>query len=633
MPLKHRVTLILIAVCLLAAGASLAIQRHFILPRFVELERQSARANLDRVVAALARELAQLAPSAADWAFWTDTWRYARGENPGFVAENLAGGSALLDLKVNYLGIYRLDGTALWRAAVDLDSERPLVLGELTVDRLSSRHALLQVHHPQDRVQGIIRTMQGPMLVVSRPILTNEREGPVAGAFLLGRLVGPALAAQLRAQTHLDLQLTQINDDDRPAWQGDPRRGIAHTAPRLEADDGQWTASTRIADLYGKPALALAVPTPRQITALGSSAVNRSLWSLAFTALVMMAVLWVLLQRVVLGPLARLEGHARRIGAGQPTAPLGLARRDEIGLLARTFDDMVARLAEARRRLMEQSYHAGVAEMASGVLHNIGNAVTPLVVRLGALQERLGRAPVAEVQQASRELDDPHTDPQRHADLVQFLRLASEELARLVDDSRAEIAAAGEQVRHVQEILADQARFSRAERVIEPVDMAELIAEAVRDLPAPLRAALRVDVAPALRAAPPVAGARVALRQVVDNLLINAAEAVQAGPRGRGRLRIDAEVVTEDDGQARLHLCFRDDGAGIAPDHLARLFERGFSTKGRGSGQGLHWSANTVRSLGGRLRADSPGPGRGACLHLYLPLHMAAPVAATGTEG
>jgi sensor histidine kinase regulating citrate/malate metabolism len=70
-----------------------------------------------------------------------------------------------------------------------------------------------------------------------------------------------------------------------------------------------------------------------------------------------------------------------------------------------------------------------------------------------------------------------------------------------------------------------------------------------------------------------------------------------------------------------LHLECRDNGAGIAPEHLQRVFEKGFSTKSRDTnhGIGLHWCANAIRSLGGRIWAVSDGPGRGASLHVLFP--------------
>ena len=86
-------------------------------------------------------------------------------------------------------------------------------------------------------------------------------------------------------------------------------------------------------------------------------------------------------------------------------------------------------------------------------------------------------------------------------------------------------------------------------------------------------------------------------------------------------LRVSAEIVRDAD-QEQLHLHCQDDGVGIAADNLDRVFEKGFSTKSKGTnyGIGLHWCANAISALGGRIWAASDGPGLGASLHLMLPL-------------
>ena len=297
-----------------------------------------------------------------------------------------------------------------------------------------------------------------------------------------------------------------------------------------------------------------------------------------------------------------------------------MARGDEIGVLAREFDRMVGRLAEARRRLLEQSYKAGVAEMASGVLHNVGNALTPVGVKLTKVTQALREAPATDLEMALGELADSATPAPRHADLAAFAELAGRELARLAKWALGELDAAKAQVDNAQLILSDQQRYSRAERVFEPVAVPELVEESLKLLPEALREAMQVQVAPEALQLGSVYAPRVALQQVFANLLINAAEAISArGADMGGTLTIYGERQLVD-GVAMAHLRFADDGAGIAPEHLSRIFERGFSTKARGSGMGLHWSANTIGSMGGQIFAESEGPGRGARLHLLLPL-------------
>jgi len=115
--------------------------------------------------------------------------------------------------------------------------------------------------------------------------------------------------------------------------------------------------------------------------------------------------------------------------------------------------------------------------------------------------------------------------------------------------------------------------------------------------------------------------ARTVLRLVLQNLIINAADAVRECGKSQGSLRITAEILHDSNGE-RLHLCCADDGAGIVPDNLARVFEKGFSTKSKKThyGIGLHWCANSIGALGGRVWATSEGVGRGASMHVMIPL-------------
>ena len=152
----------------------------------------------------------------------------------------------------------------------------------------------------------------------------------------------------------------------------------------------------------------------------------------------------------------------------------------------------------------------------------------------------------------------------------------------------------------MQEILADQQRFSRSARLIETVDMAALIQDVAAGLTPDFKTALHLEITPSVTEIGLVAGSRAALQQVVANLLINGAESILSAGTAPGCLTVTAEYE-ELQGQKMVGLRFVDNGGGIDPDHLGRLFERGFSTKNReGSGYGLHWSANTVQALGGQ---------------------------------
>jgi two-component system, NtrC family, sensor kinase len=278
-------------------------------------------------------------------------------------------------------------------------------------------------------------------------------------------------------------------------------------------------------------------------------------------------------------------------------------------------------VADSRRQLVDQSFQAGFAELAKGVLHNLGNAMTPLSVRLAKLADRLRDAPAGDVERAFAELAAGHSGVARRADLEEFLRLACRELAAGVKDARGDVAVVQRQAAVVQTALAELMRSTRNAHVIESVRLPELVAQTLEIVPDAARQRLVVDADESLRKVGAVQVARTVLRLILQNLIINAADSVRDAGRDRGVLHFTAEIVAGGETE-ELHLRCKDDGVGIAADDLQRVFDKGFSTKSRETnyGIGLHWCANAIGALGGRMWAASEGLGMGASLHLLLPL-------------
>ena len=375
-------------------------------------------------------------------------------------------------------------------------------------------------------------------------------------------------------------------------------------------------------DIYGRPLMKLRVDVPRKITARGEKAVAYASAYLIGAAVAVLIVLMIVLNRVVLEPLARVTRHAVSIGEGADlTARLHLPGSDEIARLAHEFDRMVARVAEGRRQLVDQSFQAGFAELAKGVLHNLGNAMTPLGVRLATLEERLRVAPSADLELACSELATEEPGSARRADLEEFLRLGCRAMAAAVRDAQADVALVQRQATIVQSALSELMRSARNDHIVEAVRLPELVTQTLEIVPDTCRQRLIVDADESLAKVGVVRVARMVLRLILQNLIINAADAVRDAGRTQGILRVAAEIVRESD-REQLHLHCRDNGVGISEDNLQRVFEKGFSTKSRDTnyGIGLHWCANAVAALGGRIWAASEGPGLGASLHLVLPL-------------
>lgn len=631
MSLQSKVISLILVVFLAYGALDYGVQRWFILPSFQALEQEEAQRNMDRAVQAIQREAQHLAVSATDWATWDDTYQFVQDHNDAYREANL-NLEALKSLKVNVLNIVDTSGRIVWGKTYDLHGEEELVLPELPGDRWPADHPLLALPGINSEVNGLLLTARGPLLMVAKPVVTSNREGPIRGSVIFGRLLNNA---EIARQTEVRLTFSVLDGQPLGPEETAVVSELGDSDGTLIRESGEVDQVYRVLpDLFGKPALLLRVETPKAITARGQAAIRFALLSLLGAGLVILLVLMLGLRRMVLTPIQRLTKHAVAVGQSSDlTARLTLARRDELGMLAREFDRMVERLAATRRALVDQSYQSGIAEMASGILHNIGNAITPLKVRVVNLGDALRAAPAAELRLALTELADPNTPPDRRQDLERFVDLAGQELATVVNDATSELDGVMRQVDHVQQILGDQERFSRAARVLEPVLVLDLVRESVQVLGDEWRQGIRLEMGDGLHTVDALLGSRVALQQILVNLLKNAAEAIrERAPAEGGHIRVDAASEGHE-GREMVHLRVADNGIGIAPEHLTRIFERDFSTKPRGSGLGLHWCAITALAMEGRLYAESAGIGQGACLHLLLPRAPEPPAAPTTPPG
>lgn len=585
----------------------IAVQKSILMPSFAELERDDAKVSMKRISYALDMSLESLEVTAADWGNWADVYRYAQEPNEEFVRTNITP-VAMKQLQVNALVIADLKGDVVLSSAQDLISGTAMELDFTNLKSLPANFPWRQNLADGKPAKGLLLTNQGPMMIAAAPILNGTGKGQPRGLVIMGQLLNSQQVHRLGARAQAALSMIPTID----SVLGD----------RVLETDELTQVDRSFLDVYGRPLMTLRVEVPRRITARGRNSVTYASAYLVGAAIAMLVLLVVLLNRVVLAPLARVTRHAIAIGKGNDlTVRLDLRSRDEIGMLAREFDGMVARVEETRMELVDRSFQAGFAELAKGVLHNLGNAMTPLGVRVATLKDRLRDAPIGDLELACGELSGARQDAQRDADLREFMRLGCKEVATRIEESRADVEVIQRQSALVQTALSELMRSTRNDHVIESVRLPDLVNQTLEIVPDACRQRLTVDADESLRQIGAVRVARTVLRLVLQNLIINAADAVRDAGRDKGVLRVGAEIVHEND-QERLHLHCKDNGVGIAAGDLERVFDKGFSTKSRETnyGIGLHWCANAISALGGRIWAASEGPGRGASMHLILPL-------------
>ena len=598
----------------------IVIETQVLMPSFAELERDDARTSMRRVDSAFALALDNLDLSAADWGNWSDVYHFVGSPSVEFVKENITA-EALKQLQVSTLMIVDPEGNVVAADSRDVVSGKPLDLDLAAAKRLPANFPWRRNLLSGTTSQGLLNTNLGIMMVGAAPVLDGSGAGPARGMVIMGKLLSPRELRLIAAQTQVDFAMTAVTGSGTGSGGGD----------RLEESDTVTQVYRPYADIYGRPLMTLRVAVPRKITQRGRGAVTYASACLIVAGISALILLVIVLNRVVLRPLALVTRHAVSIGEGTDlTARLDRAGNDELAALAREFDRMVERVAESRRQVVDQSFKAGFAELAKGVLHNLGNAMTPLGVRLVKLSDRLRHAPAQDVEYAVDAIAGEQPGSARYHDLHEFVRLGCRELAGALRDAQADVAVIQRQAVIVQTSLNELMRSTRNDAVIESVRLPDLVSQSLEIVPDACRQRLTVETDESLRRVGAVQLGRTVLRLVLQNLIINAADSVRDAGRDKGVFRVAAEIVS-DAGSEHLHLRCEDDGVGIAAGNLDRVFDRGFSTKSRDThfGIGLHWCASAVAGLGGRIWAVSDGPGRGASMHLMLPLTLRTSPGAT----
>jgi C4-dicarboxylate-specific signal transduction histidine kinase len=297
-----------------------------------------------------------------------------------------------------------------------------------------------------------------------------------------------------------------------------------------------------------------------------------------------------------------------------------------VGLVA-DFRDITDRkraeveLENANQRLIDASRLAGMAEVASSVLHNVGNVLNSVNVSATLVADGLAKSKIAGLAKAVALMREHESDlagffgeDSRGKQLLTYLAQLSEHLRADQETSVRELDSLRKNVGHIKEIVAMQQSYAGISAVEEVLDAAELVEDSLRmDLVALKRQGIEVirdfDEVPTIRCD------RHKVLQILVNLVRNAVHACSAS--GRTDKRLTLRIKQHSD---RLWIVVEDNGTGISAENLSRIFSYGFTTKKGGHGFGLHGAALAAKEMHGSLRVHSEGAGLGASFILDLPL-------------
>ncbi len=580
----HKKTLFIIAISLgLLILLFYFVSSAFLMNGLIKVEQQDTRKNVNRVLEALSDELSTMSGYASDWGAWDESYEFVDNPNLSYIERNLQDESAF-NMGFNLFLIMNSSGGIVLIRSYDLENRTHVQASEGLGEHLSVNMPLMYHSDNESHPAGIIMLPEGPMLVVSSPIMDNERIQPIRGSIIFGRYLNDAKIEHLSRKTHLNITLQRFSGAQLPSDFEAAHNSISVDNPIHSSPLGNHSIAgyAILKDIYGKPALLLRIEMPRAIYDQGIFSISYLLISLMAVGLIIGAISMKILDTLVLSRIIRLNADLNRIGAsGKLSGRVTIEGRDELEGLA----DSINRMLEAQERAQSERK---LIEEIRGENEHLMYAIEKKADFLATMSHEL-RTPLNAIigfsdilkQKGQKELNEKY---QRYA---QNVNKSGEQLLNLVNDV----------------LVISKAEAGKIELKIEKIcvpDILEEILLPVRDKSARENIILKKELDPSLEY---IDADKKRFKQIVLNLLSNA---LKFSKPGGGTVTI----TTKKQGELAL-FSISDTGIGIKEKDVDRLFKEfehidsSIPEKTRGTGLGLAITKKLVELHGGEITVQS----------------------------
>jgi signal transduction histidine kinase/HAMP domain-containing protein len=270
--------------------------------------------------------------------------------------------------------------------------------------------------------------------------------------------------------------------------------------------------------------------------------------------------------------------------------------------------------------LVDASRQAGMAEVATNVLHNVGNVLNSVNVSCAMILSKIQKSKSANLGkvvdllgQHTSDLAFYLTEDPKGKQVPGYLETLSGQLADEQKATLDEIRHLQQNIEHINAIVAMQQDYAHVSYVPELVKVSGLIEDSLRMNVAALQRH-GIQVIREFEDVVPIKVVKHKVIQILVNLIRNAKYACDESSCKEKVLK--ARLVTE---ERKVKITIEDNGVGIPAENLTRIFQHGFTTRKEGHGFGLHSSALAATEMNGSLTVYSAGLGQGATFTLELP--------------
>jgi PAS domain S-box-containing protein len=311
--------------------------------------------------------------------------------------------------------------------------------------------------------------------------------------------------------------------------------------------------------------------------------------------------------------------HIRSIGAPSESRERAVTCITGITLDISERVEAQEREQAMQQQLIESSHQAGMAEIATGVLHNVGNILNSLGIANSTASRALKALRVEQLDQSTRLLQENRatladflTQDERGRHLPEYLQALADQISSNCRAVQAELDTTDQLLRHLSNVVSAQQEMAQFGGRRESIRLQELLESAVLVQASELA---QVEIVREYEQVPEIMSDRHKLLQILVNLISNARDALHSSANERRRIVLKIGRAGD-----HVRVTVEDSGIGMTAEVLSKLWKFGFTTKKNGHGFGLHNSANAAHQIGATLTAHSDGLGLGSRFILSLPI-------------
>jgi PAS domain S-box-containing protein len=317
---------------------------------FQTLEEQNTLQNIQLATNVLSGEISDLNKTINDWAVWDDTYIFIQNHNSRYIQSNLLN-STFTGLKLNLIIYVDNSGNIVYGKEFDLQKKEEKPVSEGIKKYISKDNILLS---SQDGVKGIIMLPEGPMIIVSHPILTSNGDGPSKGTLIFGRYLSDVEIQHLSGEIQSSLTLISYNDFNIPADFQTARESMSQSSPFFikPINDSYIAGYALINDIDGKPAFILKTERPRGFYKEYQNTLSYFITSLLIICCFLAVITLIYLDRSILSKLSRFSKDISIIGKkGDLSTRILADGEDELSSLAESINGMLSRIETSQDQL------------------------------------------------------------------------------------------------------------------------------------------------------------------------------------------------------------------------------------------------------------------------------------------